>query len=1110
MQTIDQWLSALGLSQYAESFERHDIRVGLLSSLTDQDLRELGVNSLGHRKTLLIAASHHRNDHEAPLSAPKAIPSSATEGERRQLTVMFCDMVGFTELANRVDPEVLQGIIRTYEDACAVCITRYEGYVFQRLGDGIVAFFGFPLAHEGEAERAIHAGLSIIDSLSCLDVPEVGHLQVRIGIATGLVVVSSAEKGAVGETMNLASRLQGIAPVGGIVVSERVRQLAGGRFLYENLGEQSLKGIARPTSAYRVLGASEIASRFEAATQEGLTPMVGREQEIGLLMDKWNQAREGEGQAVLLSGEPGIGKSRILSALRERLEAEGAQALRFQCSPYHGNSAFYPSIDNLERALKFARDETPQSKLGKLEALVVTHYGRPKADVRFLAAMLSIPAEERYGTITMTPQRFKDETLRALVDLTEAAARKHPSVMLFEDAHWADPTSLEVLDLLIDRVKSFPLLIVMIHRPEFHNRWGSHGHVAALNLSKLTKAQSSAIVSELAKNKTLPGNLLEQILTKTDGVPLFVEELTKAILESKDIEEKEDRYEYTGDPSTITIPATLRDSLMARLDRNQAVKEIAQIGAAIGREFSYELIQAVTPKTQTQLDEALQRLTDSGLAFRRGTPPEATYTFKHALVQDAAYDTLLKSRRKELHAQIAKTLIEKFDEEVAVRPAFVAHHYTEAGLPEEALQHWTRAGQLALQRSANVEAITYFTKGRDLLALISPSEANARRELGLWLGLWPAYMATRGFSTSEVEQAALRARELCEQLGEAEGAALALLAKFVVHLVRSEFRQARDEADAGLRLALRINDQQLVALMNLMIGDVCYWEGQFGASMGYLKEALIPWDLSKAKPLTERTGLDAHCIGLAYVAHNEFAMGYPGRSEVAMAESLRDAEILGNAQTSGHCLGLAGWLAVFKRDIGEARQLAARTIEYCREQRLMFWEASGYLVDGWVMIQDGKVNDGIRRVHEGIGIRRAAGAALVHSSFYAVLAECHGRAGEFDTGLALIAEGLAHVESSGERTSESELLRVQGELLLPKSLNVTAATQAFERAINVARHQDAKLFELRATQSLARLWRSQGKRKEAYDLLAPVYRWFTEGFDTKDLKAAKALLAELS
>ena len=771
MDALLTWLQELGLERYSAVLADNDVDLNALRLLTEADLVSLGV-SLGHRRVLLkaIAEPNASASPSPPPAGPgpleKSPDQSATtaEGERRQLTVLFCDMVGFTELANRVDPEVLQRIIRSYEDACAVCITRYEGYVFQRLGDGIVAFFGYPLAHEGEAERAIHAGLEIIEALSKLDVPDAGHLGVRIGIATGVVVVASAEKGAVGETMNLASRLQGIAPVGGIVVSERVHRLAGGSFDYEDLGEQALKGIARPTHAYRIVAVSEAASRFEAATQEGLTPLVGREQEIGLLLERWALAQEGEGQVVLLCAEPGIGKSRILSALRERLEGQGAQTIRLQCSPYHINSAFWPNIDNFERALRFARDEPSESRLDKLEALVVTHYGRPLADLRFIAAMLSIPCEERYGALPMTPQKHKDETLRTLVDLAEAAARKQSSVMLYEDLHWVDPTTLEMLDLLIDRVRTIPLLIVLTHRPEFQSRWSQHGHVTGLNLSKLTRAQSGAMVSRVTRPKTLPPDLLEQILTKTDGVPLFVEELTKSILESGELKDAGDHYDYSGTARTITIPATLRDSLMARLDRVMPVKEIAQIGAAIGREFSYELIAAVAPMEQAQLDDALARLTESGLAFRRGTAPEVTYTFKHALVQDAAYDSLLKSRRQPLHSKIARVLEERFPNIKDTGPEVLAHHLTAAGLAEAAIPLWQSAGALALKRMAVTEAISHLNRGLELISTLPSSSERDASELELRIVLGTAWMALKGWPAQELGSALHPALALAKSL----------------------------------------------------------------------------------------------------------------------------------------------------------------------------------------------------------------------------------------------------------------------------------------------------------------------------------------------------------
>ena len=614
MSDIRQWLTDVGLERFADAFEREELTPAHLPKLSESELKELGL-PLGPRKTILEAIEALRTSDTAsmqrspvsvapkPSAAKTLAPTIAPGGERRHLTVLFCDMVGFSELASRVDPEILQEIIQRYQDQCAVCITRYEGYVYQKQGDGIVAFFGYPLAHEGGAERAIHAGLETIAALSKLKVPGVGHVTVRIGIATGVVVVSPAEKGAVGEPMVIASRLQTIAQPGSVVVSEWVHRLASGSFHYEDMGEQELKGIAQPVRAYRIVGTSEASSRFEAATQDGLTPLVGREQELGLLLERWALAQEGEGQVALLSGEPGIGKSRILTSLRARLDAHGVHALRFQCSPYYVNSTLWPSVDNFERALKFGRDESPESKLDKLEAFIVDDYERPLADVRFIASMLSIACDERYGAITITPQKHKEETLRSLVDLAEAAARKQPTLMVYEDLHWADPSSLEVLDLLIDRVRNFPLLIVLTYRPEFESRWGAHGHVAGLNLSKLTSAQSSAMISKLAGSKALPADLMKQILAKTDGVPLFVEELVKTILESSQLKVQGDRYEYADTTRGITIPATLRDSLMARLDRYMPVKEIAQIGAAIGREFSYELIAAVSPRSKTELDE---------------------------------------------------------------------------------------------------------------------------------------------------------------------------------------------------------------------------------------------------------------------------------------------------------------------------------------------------------------------------------------------------------------------------------------------------------------------------------------------------------------------------
>ena len=600
--------------------------------------------------------------------------------------------------------------------------------------------------------------------------------------------------------------------------------MVGSAFELTDLGENDLKGIAERVHAWRVERALATDSRFEARHGgAGLTPLVGRDEEVDLLLRRWSQAKDGEGQVVLLGGEAGIGKSRTLGVLRERLATRGVQSLRFQCSPYYVNSAFWPIIDNFERALRFARDDTLDAKLDRLEALVVTQYGRPLADVRFVASILSIPYEDRYGARPMTPQKFKDETLRTLVDITEAAARQQSSVLLFEDAHWADPTTLEVLDLLIDRARNVPLLIVLTHRPEFQSRWSGQGHVAALNLSKLTRAQSAAMVSALAGGKVLPVALAEQILTRTDGVPLFVEELTKAMLESGELKDAGDHYEYVGSARGVTIPATLRDSLMARLDRYTPVREIAQIGAAIGREFSYELIEAVAPMSQPQIDESVARLCKSGLAFRRGTPPEAIYTFKHALVQDAAYDSLLKGRRQELHAKIARVIEQRFPSVETTEPEVLAHHHTEANHSERAIALWQKAGSLALKRLSLNEAIAHLNKGLDVVAAAQPSRERDAWELDLRSLLGAAWMTLRGWYVQEVPESLRPAFKLANLLRRGDALLPILFGLWANVMIQGTFEQIARMGGPGPRGCRNLPSSGADDPRALYRSDLIFW-----------------------------------------------------------------------------------------------------------------------------------------------------------------------------------------------------------------------------------------------------------------------------------------------
>ena len=1117
MNSLSGWLETLGLERYAPVLVDNGVDIESISLLSESDLEKLGL-LLGHRKKLLKAIAELNGSQAPPLTptskeGPTPQEPVSTEGERRQLTVMFCDMVGFTELASRLDPEILRDVIRRYEDTCAAAVTRYDGYVFQRLGDGIVAYFGYPLAHEGEAERAIRAAFEIVEALSRLSLPDVGRLQVRIGIATGLVVVSrtaSTDKSAVGETMNLAARLQAIAHHDSVVISERTRQLAGGGFEYEDLGRQALKGISEPAHAWRVLGVSSAASRFDAATRDGLTPLVGREQEIGLLLERWHLAQEGEGQVVLLSGEPGIGKSRILSALRERLGDRIANTLRFQCSPYYVNSAFYPMIDNFERALKFVRDEPAASKLDKLEAMVVGQCGRPLEDVKLLAPLLSIPAEDRYGPLAMTPQRQKEETIRALVDVVEAIAQRQPVLMLFEDAHWADPTTVEALDLLIDRVSNFPLQVIITHRPEFQSTWTSHGHVTALALSRLSRAQSTAVVTRLAGGKVLPEDLLEQILVKTDGVPLFVEELTKAVLESGMLREAGDRYEYSGAPSSVTIPATLRDSLMARLDRVMPVKEIAQIGSALGREFSYELIAAVAPMSKPELDDGLERLVASGLVFRRGAAPEAVYTFKHALVQDAAYDSLLKSKRQELHGKIARVLEEHRAGIRDSEPELLAHHFTAAGLIEAAIPLWRQAGELALRRFALNEAIAHLNKGLEIVGTLPASAERDLQELKLRTVLGPALLALHGWAASELADTSLRAFSLAKSLNHRQSYLATLHGLYVSSATQGRVSESIQWVDEMLSAAAAFSDGDLEIDGHRIAMAAAFWSGRFMDARRYgdrvreLYDSELHWHLANvlnSDPLTAQ-GI----FGSQYL----WILGYP--DQAARLSHAKDE----HARHRNHPFDLAFALtwgqSVFDYRV-ESRPLLAHAAEaerLCREQRVPILERYAQIMKGIARLRAGLVSESIAQFKDPIQNVYASGHSLSTPYFMSVLAEAVARNGNPEAGLALIEEVLGNMARPGweDQSGLAEILRLKG-WILGQQGKIDAAEQSLHASLDVARQQQAKSWELRTSTTLAKLLSNRGDRRAARELLSPVYDWFTEGFGTHDLKAARELLEQL-
>jgi class 3 adenylate cyclase/tetratricopeptide (TPR) repeat protein len=1098
---VAEWLRSLGLEQYAPAFRDNGIDMRVLPDLTAEDLKDLGIAMIGHRRMLLKAIAGLRAgpavaDVLAPAPAAggplRDPPPLAGEGrvgaavERRQLTVMFCDLVGSTALSARLDPEELREVIAAYHRCVAAAVRCFDGFVAKYMGDGVLIYFGYPRAHEDDAERAVRAGLDIVAAVGRLDAPAIGELQVRIGIATGLVVVgdlvgegASQEQAVVGETPNLAARLQALAEPGTVVVPASTRRLIGNRFRLRALGRHEVKGLAETVEAWVVEGVSASEGRFEAVRSGRLTGFVGREHELGLLLERWNLAQDGEGQVVLLSGEPGIGKSRILAELRGRLEAQHATSLRLHCSPYYVNSAFYPIIDNFERALRFARDDTDEQKLDKLEALVVGQYGRPREDLRFIAAMLSIPGEERYGAAAMTPQKFKDETLRALVDTTEAIARRQPTVMLFEDAHWADPTTLEVTDRLIHRVRNLPLLIVLTHRPEFSSRWSHYGQVTALTLSKLTRPQGSAMVSRLADGKALPADLLEQILDKTDGVPLFIEELTKSILESGNFRDAGNRWEYAGRPGALAIPLTLRDSLMARLDRFAPVKEIAQIGAAIGREFSWELIAAVAPHSRPELDQALAQLTASGLAFQQGTPPDAVYAFKHALVHDAAYDSLLKSRRQQLHGKIAKVIQEHFPITEDSEPELLAHHYTEAKQPEKAIPLWRKAGSLALKRMALAEAIAHLNNGLELVATLPASAERDSSELDLRILLGPASMALKGWPAQEVWDNLHPALRLANSLRRNDALVPILWGLYIHGVARGQIAESLRWVTQLMNAAETYGDPDLRILGHHAAVLAYFWLGDPIKTREHADRVLALYREEQHGRLVGILNGDPKTYSLVFSALSTWVLGYPEKAVRILDAADEHARRRGHPFALGWALTTGAWVFDLLREPDGFLKRIDEADRVGRENSLPFLtQCLVPLNSGIALIRKGQTAEGMASLKAGLGVWEEGGGRTGSLYRKSVLAEGMAQLGDLAGALNLIDEAIAQAERPGwdERCHYAEILRIKGWMLSLRG-DPAGAERSYIASLDWARQQRAKSWELRTATSYARLLRDRGRAR---------------------------------
>ena len=1116
---VGAWLREIGLGQFEALFHEHEVEADILPDLTEVDLEKMGL-PLGPRQRLLKAIARlGSTEIAAKLPFPAPARGSMDAAERRQLTVMFCDLVGSTAMSARLDPEDMREVIRAYQDACSGAIARYDGFVAKFMGDGVIAYFGFPRAHEDDAERAARAGLDIVAVVGKLETRARQTLKVRIGIATGIVVVgdlvgegAAQEQAVVGDTPNLAARLQGLAEPGGVVIAAATRQLLGGTFELKPLGPQTLKGFDSPILAWTIEREVENLSRFEASRTLGMTPFVGREHEVAVLLDRWRDASEGDGQVALLSGEAGIGKSRIVAALHERIRDERHILMRYQCSPHHINEAFYPIASQIWQASGFVSGEPPGARLDKLEAMIARAGLEPDAHAPWLAAMLSIPFEGCYPPIEMDPAEQKEQTIAVLGALFSALTKTEPVLAILEDAPWIDPTSLDVFGRLVEGIPDLRALFVVTSRPEFVAPWLGGAHVASLRLNRFAKRQAMALIHRVMGGKALPKEVLEQIIAKTDGVPLFVEELTKTVLESGLLREENGGWALAAALTPLAIPSTLQDSLMARLDRLAPVKEIAQIGAAIGREFSYRMLEAVAPIKGPALQDALGQLMAAELIHGRGAPPESSYLFKRALVQDTAHASLLRSRRQRIHADIARALEEHFADEVETAPAVMARHFTEAGLHELATRYWTKAAIWELSRSAFAEADRYAELGFGSLSHMPVGPSRQNLELSLHVARLSTLKVLAGGAAPRTVAAAAAARRLIDSGVGTELQRFTVLGSlYSANLFAAQLGAASALARQMVEIADRQDDttSRLIAYRCLGVSDL--YRGQNSDALRHLRRAEQFRVPRRDRLLSQFLGSDPGLVTLCFKLE---ANVFLGKVETAKQEMRQiQAELSECTHTPTivicryHCMVWADFV------FGDGKHFERDTLEfvkYCGAKKVDSWRLIGELLHAAARARRNPKDEAVLKLRGAIAAYRDANGGLSTSAYSGWLAEALIAKGDLEGAEAVLREVFDFVENSDERWWLAELHRLDSRIALDRKQPDHARAQAsVNRAIDIARPQEARLLELRAATDLARLGRDTGAPDDPRALLAPILAAIEGGEDMKDVRAARFLLAEI-
>jgi class 3 adenylate cyclase/predicted ATPase len=1116
---LTEWLGRHGLDQYAETFAENNIDYSVLPDLTEHDLEKLGV-SLGHRKKLLRAigavrpANQARGATDVSQIGTEAVSAvQHRDAEFRHLTVVFCDLVGSTQISEKLDPEDFQKLIDAYRAVCRTAIDRYEGRIARYFGDGVMAFFGWPRAHEDDAVRAVHAALEIVSGVTKISGPMT--LASRVGVCSGPVVVGEmGDSGtpwsmdAVGETPNIAARLQTLAAANTVLISESTRRLVSSGFDFQDLGLQELRGLTEPLHVYRAHVAKNIASRFDAAHMGSLTPLVGRSTELRLLFDRWQKVKTGDGQVVLLSGIPGVGKSRLLHELKLRIRQDSHFFLHHQCSPYHSQSAFFPVIEQIRQAAQITAREPDSDKIAKLEAYLRRSTDSSAVPVLLIAKLLSIPTGDHRELSELTPQQIKNRTISTLVDTLLAISVERPTVCIFEDAHWLDPSTLELLELIVSRIDHARLFLIVSCRPEFRPTWITHANITTLSLTRLSNPEVKEMMRDLLSGGGIPQQLFDQIVEKADGIPLFIEELTSNML-SAPLRTRGD-FEHAAQPLLLRVPDTLSDALMERLDRVEPGRRLAQIAAVIGREFSFDLLSAAARIDEDDLRSALSLLEQTGIIYRVGISPSVRFAFKHVLLRDAIYDSLLRSKKQQIHADIASILEHDLSELVENQPELLAYHHQEAGEHQLAIRFWFKSGQRALANSANVEAIANFRKALRLLNALPEASGNTKQEVDIQLALGIPLIAVRGYTSAETREAFSRALNLCERLGNTPEYFQALFGLWGHSWMSGKNDEALNMANEFLSRSRASSDPALPMVAHRMMGSTLLTIGEFRSSANHFAETIKLSATRGKRSLYNLYMVEPQAASLLLSSWDLWFLGYPDQSLSRVTEALALAQELGHPYTVAFAHYMTSVVHLLRGDTARAFASAEKSCEISEEQRFSLYAILSKISRGRAIGNMGRLREAQAEVALGIEEARRKNVGFMLPMMDSWLADIHAKAGENAHALAIVEQALTNINDATGRSWEAELHRqiAQFHLTLSPS-RVSKAETHLKKSIEVARSQSAKSLELRAATSLAELWRTQERLDEARTLLEPICSWFREGAETTDLKFARDVQSAL-